>query len=70
MPPEVEKSTQPTMDLIDKLRNGDNVLAVEGREGARKPALVTNTAIENNNLNVLINSDFFREPTADRTTSG
>lgn len=70
VPPDVDKSTQPTMDLIDKLRKGDNVLAVEGREGARKPALITTTAVENGNLDVMINTTFFNEPTATRTTSG
>ena len=70
VPQAVEDSTKATYDLIDALRNGDNVLAVEGRESARKPNLVTNTAVQNNNLNVLVNSDFFNEPTADRTVNG
>lgn len=70
VPQTVQDSTQATYDLIDALRKGENVLAVEGRESARKPALVTNSAIQNSNLNVLTNSSFFNEPTADRTVDG
>lgn len=70
MPQPVKDCTQGTYDLIDALRRGENVLAVEGRESARTPALVTTTANENFNLNVLINTDFFNEPTKTRTTDG
>lgn len=64
------ESTQGTLDLIEALRKGDNILAVEGRESARKPALVTLTAVETGNLDVMTNTDFFNGPTATRTTDG